>query len=146
MTDQPQRPVTDLNDYDYAVAALRETVKVNGEDFIYFAPPSAGFCSYADADEGAPSCLVGHLLHRHGVSVEDLLAEDAGRLVPLSNGNFAHGGGAFDIGPDFGIEDEDVRSLLNVAQVAQDNKIPWGKAVEDAIHDTDQRRRAFGDA
>ena len=98
-----------------------EVKKVAAErpDYVYSEEP----CQYQY--DGKPSCIVGHALHRLGVSIEALEALDAAQ----------EGGGVPASGlPSYLpilVEEGSRSALLSVceAQEAQDDGIPWGEAV-----------------
>lgn len=89
------------------------------EKFVKDSLPMNGSACYYERD-GAPSCLVGHVLHRAGVSVEmlaniDIYGTPAGRLATVVPGlNWEAAG------------------VLGRAQRAQDQGQPWGVALEAA--------------
>ena len=98
-----------------------EVKKVAAEqpDYVY----EEKYCQYQHG--GKPSCIVGHALHRLGVSPETL------KVLDEKNG----GGGipAFGLPNEFPdlIEMDSEASLfaLSEAQEAQDSRLPWGEAV-----------------
>lgn len=101
---------------DEVMATLRAVV-AERPDYVYEAPEEDGCVYVAD---GTPSCLVGHVLHRLGVSLEALSVLDmngglaAWRAVP----------GVLD-----GVSGSTVDRLW-AAQTAQDNGDTWGEALE----------------
>ena len=110
--------------YDRAVELAREVVAEFGEDYVYpenqKRPETEGClpsCVYVH--EGCPSCLVGHILHRHGVSLED-----------LSQNEFR---GAWFVSGEWAGADEKARTFLEGAQGSQDNGDTWAVAVENGI-------------
>lgn len=134
MTTQSTEPVDELTDVpivididaDRALALLREVVDEYGHDYVYRQVAhrlpdgrSKPMCVYAD--DGRPSCLVGHALHRAGVTVAELdrmlgqIGEDDDELperVTLT-----------------GLAAE----VLAEAQMAQDQGITWGDALAQAV-------------
>lgn len=110
--------------YDRAVELAREVVAEFGEDYVYpenqKRPETDGSlpsCVYVH--EGCPSCLVGHILHRHGVSLED-----------LSQNEFR---GAWFVSVKCADADEKARTFLDAAQGSQDKGDTWAVAVENGI-------------
>lgn len=106
--------------YDRAVELAREVVADFGEDYVYpesekrrETDGSLPSCVYVH--EGCPSCLVGHILHRHGVSLED-----------LSQHEFR---GAWTVSTKLADAEFGARFFLDVAQGRQDKGMPWGEAV-----------------
>lgn len=110
-----------------AIELLREVVAESGEDYRYelIETGYGSACHYAH--NGCPSCLVGHALHRAGMTVNQLAALDGQdndiATVPLPVGveltSFA-------------------REVFAVAQDAQDIRQPWGMALSAA-------ERAYGE-
>lgn len=63
--------------YERAVELAREVVAEFGADYVYPMEHKRQECegstpSCVYVHKGCPSCLVGQILHRHGVSLEDL--------------------------------------------------------------------------
>lgn len=106
------------------IAATREVVAAVGED--HFASDAAG-CVYRAAD-GSPSCLVGRILQRLGVDLDD--------LFPPADGDFRHNGYTVDMLDLDGFSSEAV-TFLSDLQVEQDAGRPWGACLAKA-------RRAAG--
>lgn len=110
--------------FEQALAGLEKAVAAKGEDFKYEAPvvdeeEGLTMCMYFSRT-GQPSCIVGHVLADHGVSVDDLghWNEDATVHTLV----------------DHSVLDVDARTtlLLRRAQEMQDNGHPWGKALAEA--------------
>lgn len=107
--------------YDRAVELAREVVAEFGEDYVYpesvkvseyeATPPT---CVYVHDDK--PSCLVGQILHKYGVSLE-----------ALSLNEFR---GAWTVSGTLADADDKARFFLSSAQDSQDKGEPWGTAVE----------------
>lgn len=112
---------------DQVMNALREVVAEN-PDKVYQAPehmksfsddPS---CFYAHANESGgdlkPGCVVGHVLHRLGVSLDDLTENE--------------GLGAHAVVPALGIKgvSEEMGLILRRVQRLQDQGDSWGLAYE----------------
>lgn len=139
-------------------AALDEALKEKGEDYIYprvvktmpegevaekpFFPdqpdaPWGTTCLYVhDEEEGQiPGCIVGNVMHRLGVPLEDLKKVE---------GDNAHGL----IGQLQIPVNQHVTRLLNRAQASQDEGQTWGKAVQAARawYDEDVRVQAEREA
>lgn len=103
---------------------LTEAVAEKGEGFVYV--NRAGrqateygsiTCHYVHGDE--PGCIVGHILHKAGVSLADLSDyESQGAEDPVENLTDPEPG---------------VTKLLNWAQDFQDRGVPWGKSVQRAL-------------
>jgi hypothetical protein len=101
---------------------LAEAVTLKGEDYVYVNRDGeqAGHdtsCHYVHGDQ--PGCIVGHVLHRAGVSLADLSNyEGQGAEDPASQLTDAGG---------------EVVRLLAFAQEHQDRGVPWGEAVRQAL-------------
>lgn len=80
----------------------------------------AGKCHYER--NGQPSCIVGHAMHRLGVSTFDLREFDAAGDSAIED--------IIEANPDmFDKDDEPGMELLIEAQDRQDQEVPWGLAV-----------------
>lgn len=110
--------------YDRAVELAREVVAEFGKGYVYpesikvveiggTQPP----CLYVHEDK--PSCLVGHILHKHGVSLEELSMKEfiGARLVSS----------------ELAKADDKARFFLASAQESQDKGETWGTAVRFGI-------------
>jgi hypothetical protein len=111
--------------YSRAVELLREVVAEAGEDFVYESPiEPKSRCLYVH--DGQPGCIVGHVFHRAGVSVEDLAGvEDWTPLDYEEVRQFCDWA------------DEPARKLLAAVQVQQDDCTPWGEALRRALETGD---------
>ena len=81
-------------------------------------------CHYFHPQTGEPSCIVGHVLARHGVQLEQVARwnEDVKLTEMLS------------VGPEVGIVMEgSAATMLQRAQDAQDHGTPWAEAVTTAL-------------
>lgn len=101
----------------------QEVVNEFGEDYVYpeshkrqFPNQDQATCVYVH--EGKPSCLVGQILHRHGVSLEELaLRENIGGFSVTEATT----------------ETEDyVSSFMSNMQWRQDEGWTWGEALAEA--------------
>lgn len=124
------------------VVAELQALAAERPDYVYLQPVLGVLpngdpdtrCAYFDPVDKTPSCVIGHLLARHGVGADDLvlsepveykgmrytdLNTDAGVRV------LAHAG-VIEIDR-LGVE------ILEDVQVAQDCGIPWGQAVQSAL-------------
>jgi hypothetical protein len=101
-----------------AIELLREVVAESGEDYRYelIETPYGPVCHYAHDD--APSCLVGHALHRAGVTVEQLASLDK------HDNHIA----SVELPAEVEITDE-AQDVFAVAQDTQDDGKPWGVAL-----------------
>ncbi len=108
---------------------LAEAVAEKGADYVYTTPEGepAGPdmetpCRYVHGDK--PGCVVGHVLHKAGVSLA---------LLEGQEGTDAYGA-MRNLWRDGEIEFEPpVRQLLNHVQLDQDRGTPWGEAVRRAL-------------
>lgn len=104
-----------------------EVLKVAQEqpDHVY-ERSEAGKCNYER--NGQPSCIVGHAMHRLGVSVFDLREFDATGDSAVED--------IIGMNPDmFDNDDKLGMELLIEAQNRQDQEVPWGLA---AIQDQEE--------
>jgi hypothetical protein len=120
--------------YDRAVELAREIVAEFGEDYVY--PEDHKRHEYGDDDnqggnmlcvyvhEDKPSCIVGQILHKHGVSVEALKAHEfkGARTVSYATAE----------------ADEKARFFLTGAQSHQDKGNTWGEALTYALDQVGQ--------
>jgi hypothetical protein len=108
--------------------ALRLLREVVGErpDHVYMPPGGEGTaCRYVH--RGKPSCLVGHVLARHGFTAEQLAALDDIVSALLLPQYFP------------GLVTEDAAQILLYAQGMQDAGHTWGEALT-AAEETARRR------
>jgi hypothetical protein len=113
--------------FDQAKAELTDIINEVGPDTVYYSPGDDG-CVYFYG--GQPSCIVGHLLAKHGVTQEDL--DEAGCNAETGALSF------FEV--DFFDEpifapDPAVKVLLSTVQKQQDRLVPWRQALDGAIED-----------
>lgn len=110
---------------DLVNKTLDELVAEKGEDYVYERNEEAR-CTYVR--DGAPSCIVGHLLAKIGVPIEELAQREtrgAGGMIALLNE------AGFLTTAEWP-EAHDVEHLLAAVQINQDSQIPWGQAVQSA--------------
>jgi hypothetical protein len=105
-----------------ALELLREVVAEHGTETVYQQVPVMGsdgserlMCVYAH--DGQPSCLIGHALHRAGVTVDELaalqgVADELDDVLPAR----------VDLDPL-------AESVFYAAQFLQDDGSPWGEAL-----------------
>ena len=104
--------------------AAREVVAEKGEDYVYSGP--GGSCVYANED-GTPSCLVGHVIHRLDPNVFKHLAEkefvdDTTAAELLTVEEYVP----------YEFWDMEAERAMNTAQEHQDDGVPWGTALKAA--------------
>lgn len=108
---------------------LSAIVQEAGPDYVYERvqlESGETVCQYVD--NGAPSCLVGHFLHRMGVPIES-----------LSLGDTRLGEAALDLLERLAEHQEiegvtlKVSRALQVAQSTQDEGMSWGQALDEAL-------------
>lgn len=126
MTGRRQRMSSDGTIYAFdAIRGLREIVAQYGPDttrqcqYVEY----AGGTDYDEQDETpvAPHCIVGHFLHRNGVSLEVLQSVEGESIR----------GAAVEIADLLKI-DAQAAEVLWEAQTTQDSGYTWGKALEAA--------------
>jgi hypothetical protein len=114
--------------FDRALALLREVIAEKGEDYVYpqFEPEAAGDlgavmeCFYVRDD--APSCIVGRVLHRAGVTLDELRAVEGWTPVDLEHA------------PQFTRWADDMAlELLHEVQNEQDAGRSWGEALANVL-------------
>ena len=107
------------------IEALQSAIDLMGPDYTYVTPGGEDaavdvMCSYVDQAKNAPSCIVGHVLYAHGVTLSELVQYE---------GESAH-----KTATAFGAS-EQVGDMLNRVQELQDTGVPWAEAVKGAyIH------------
>lgn len=114
-----------------------EVIRVAAEkpDYVYALkdPKNSTSCTYQR--DGEPSCIVGHALHRLGVSPDLLVEFDTTYELGMSVGDlFENFPQILDDeveDPDEWTEEGPVEFLTRV-QIGQDSGIAWGQAVKDA--------------
>lgn len=114
VTETLKAVVAESPDKVYAAPAHMVTVDYDGK-------PVGMTCFYVHKDESGEQtcgCLVGVVLNRLGVPLETLATYE--------------GTGADGVGSALGL-DEDTRTLLTIAQSAQDNGATWGDALARAL-------------
>lgn len=104
-----------------ALELMTDLVDAYGEDYVYGRANSEvslipDDCRYEL--DGHPSCLVGHVLHRAGVTISQLLDLDTHGTSP---GEFS--GMGLDVTDEAG-------ELLGRAQGMQDLGVPWGRCLQ----------------
>lgn len=111
--------------FDETVGLLREIIRGN-EEFVYRDTSKGDWSQCVYQKDGEPSCLVGHLLHRLGVTVEMLSDFDGWGYCAVT--------AILDLRAQ-GLMEFDQRSelLLSLVQRKQDNGITWGAALEDSV-------------
>ena len=101
-----------------AFDAMADVVFDYGPDYVY---PLASQARCVYTVDGEPSCLVGHALHRLGVSIADLETMDAAGFGAIMVVDVP---GATLVG--------DAREVFGQAQMAQDAGRTWGNALREA--------------
>lgn len=104
-----------------ALRLLEQVVAEYGADYRYGGNDEHPICTYTR--NGQPSCLIGHVLHRHGISIADLIGLDETFIVPDIDRVWRDN-------PDW--MSAAAAAVLDVAQAAQDSGHPWGVALRDA--------------
>lgn len=117
----------DVLTYDRAVELAREVVAEFGDDYVYPEDHkelefngSTPSCVYVHDDK--PSCVVGQILHRHGVSIDQLM------LNEFRNARVV----AFQLAG----ADDKARFFLSEIQSHQDKGHPWGESLTYGITQT----------
>lgn len=112
--------------FDRAVELAKEVVIEFGAGYVYPSShrivqngTSTPSCVYVH--EGKPSCLVGQILHKHGVPVEELAKHEFQ--------------GAWTISEKLAGASFEASYFLDVAQYKQDTGASWGLAVNSAVEE-----------
>jgi hypothetical protein len=106
---------------------LARAVKERGKRHVYRHPVVPGYgelCVYFNPEDGAPSCIVGHVLAYKGLSLDSLVQGD------INLNTYAAVGTLIDL--DVIKVDSETQALLEIAQSEQDSGMPWGRAVKEA--------------
>lgn len=114
-----------------AVSLLRFEVYEKGADHVYANPAweseSDPMRSCYNFHGSEPGCIVGHVLHRLGLTAE--LAEDLRIAGPAGVYDAREAVNTLDA-EKFGFEiNQDAANILFSAQAAQDNHFTWGEAL-----------------
>lgn len=111
---------------------IEEIIEVKGADYVY--PHwESGLCRYYEPHTMQPSCIVGHLLDRVGLTPESKPPWNDADVLGLTKGYptgsefFGVVAGADAYGPVLAMDDDAREYLLNL-QVYQDQGVPWGEA------------------
>jgi hypothetical protein len=78
-----------------------------------------GYCSYFDEDSGQPRCLVGRIIARHAVTLNDVLGWNSHGVEALFHAGILSG-------------EPQAQALLEGIQSDQDNHHPYGRVLNDA--------------
>lgn len=112
--------------FDRAVELAKEVVIEFGAGYVYPSShrivqngTSTPSCVYVH--EGKPSCLVGQILHKHGVPVEELAQHEFQ--------------GAWTVSGILADADYPAQFFLDTAQAKQDQGTSWGLAVNSAVEE-----------
>lgn len=112
--------------YAETLELFRQPIALKGEDYVYERNDSDDdtlVCYYAK--NGEPSCIVGHVLHALGVSIEDMT--HGYRRGPLSEGFI--GENLLKLTELYGLQfDTQSTVFMSRIQRHQDNEEPWGEA------------------
>lgn len=113
--------------YDEAKADLLELAD-KWPERVYEAP--SGQCRYF-TDAGNPSCIVGYVLAKHGIEVQQLVDAEGRLLNENADVEMLRHAGLIAC-------DDTAGALLLYAQGEQDNANPWGPAVAYAIDSVEE--------
>ena len=106
-----------------ALASLRKAVAGKGEDFVYEPVDPLVGCLYFDA-LGMCSCIVGHVLADHGYTLDDIEKDRNNTLIWSLDHRIDMTAAA--------------KSVLSVAQRAQDHGRTWGVALMRAEEEAEE--------
>lgn len=102
-----------------AIELLNRAIEEKGKDYVYPRASVDGQNTCYYVENGAPSCIVGHILAWAGVALDDIAAYE---------GEAAH-----EPVLDLVKAPQDVVDALEQAQEIQDRAEPWGVAVSTAL-------------
>lgn len=109
------------------VDLLQEVMTEKGEGYVYpHIPNAVGGVGCRYEYQGAPSCLVGHVLYRAGWPVEVLKFLD-------ESGSSARELWCIDVPEGIDIVTQKAAEVLELAQTYQDSGDTWGFAVQRAV-------------
>lgn len=118
--------------YDDTLVLLREVIAEKGEGYIYRRRTEHHVgngvfvsCFYVEYDQ--PSCIVGHVLHRAGVPIDDIRRVEGQTPLDVEVQD------RFDAWADGG-----ARWLLNEVQANQDEQHSWGESLRLALEAGDR--------
>lgn len=124
-TEQPSQSSLRLLSLDEAITLAKEVVQEKGEDYVYINPSGekAGSgsllrCENWDIPKDQPSCIVGTILYRSGVVGKSDLTQRNTSNAEAFEGCYV---------------DESVNLFLTTLQDAQDDGMPYGEALNNAL-------------
>lgn len=121
--------------FESVVAFAKEAAAEKPEGYIYINPsgqvasPGGITCDYWDDSKDAPSCIVGVILHKAGVSATNI-TEGRSAFASSYLARKAEGGVIT-------ISDKAATFLFDV-QMRQDVGVPWSKAIEASVAETER--------
>ena len=134
--------------FDKAVQYLKEAVELKGENHVYEQVPvnwskddpeelNGPSCLYAK--DGQPDCIVGHVLAKAGVPIEDMTWVYGERQESPRQTKYSHGT-AYNVLERLEFHgvlkaDGNTKRLLTIVQGRQDDGMPWGEALSFALSD-----------
>ncbi|KAF4408621.1 hypothetical protein [Streptomyces lycii] len=102
-----------INVSDEQVRSVLRTVALERPEYVYDEQDEDGSCQYVN--NGAPSCLVGHVLHRLGVPLDVLREREGDKALHVAR--------------DLLSVSDVTAGCLNRAQIRQDDGETWGDAI-----------------
>lgn len=117
--------------FETAVRLIEEAIELKGADYVYepvSIEPGVSTCMYMQ--DGEPGCIVGHALHSQGIDLSlhegilagaTLRALQSGGLLTVTN---------------------KAASFLEWVQIYQDDSMPWGQALQEALEVVDDMTEA----
>lgn len=95
-------------------------------------------CTYFIPETGKPGCIVGQWLHyRHNITLEDLNADDAYRLVPRGLNDTSWSVAVESIAPRM---PEETAEFISSVQNRQDQDWAWVDAINESWEELEQER------
>lgn len=127
-----------MTSFNVVAETLTALVEEKGADYVYERPADGSNCAYT-TPEGAPSCIVGHVIERLNPVAFKKIAknewegdtgEDGAEYVYPQDVNAKSIELSYHVNLGF---DDKTWNLLEMAQHYQDAGKPWGQAVESAM-------------
>lgn len=120
--------------YEQARKLILEVIAEKGKDYIGSPDSEPSTCVYFD-DLGQPSCIIGHILPKLGISRQDLVFEKEDDYYGPTEVDLNYETGAMELLPRLGIKlDTQAQDYLRLVQSQQDQGMPWGDADIYASH------------
>jgi hypothetical protein len=134
--DKPSTPAPIEVTLDEAKQYLADAVQKKGPKYVYQNVKGTNghdTCAYFDPETRAPSCIVGHVLASKGLTMDRLHGRERNLYTDVQ--------GLID-GEILEVDNE-TQALLTIAQEKQDEGVPWGESVKDALSGYEDRAQEY---